>query len=158
MSNYPPTPHPLVINSSCLHDRYFQSAFFASLFDLNDASLGTSPSVLLTSWLHLFSPTCLPETPLKKWFPASVDVLIFGTVFFYLSYRVSEIVLWFAASTQSPVWERPLLTGRSVIKLITITWLRQQKRDVALRLDNCNYNLDLMRLLPVYVYLCVWME
>lgn len=80
--------------------RYFQSAFFASLFDLNDASLGTSPSVLLTSWLHLFSPTCLPETPLKKWFPASVDVLIFGTVFFYLSYRVSEIVLWFAASTQ----------------------------------------------------------
>lgn len=105
-------PHPLVINSSCLHSVSLPGTsnqlFFASLFDLNDASLGTSPSVLLTSWLHLFSPTCLPETPLKKWFPASVDVLIFGTVFFYLSYRVSEIVLWFAASTQSPVWERPL--------------------------------------------------
>lgn len=70
--------------------------------------------------------------------------------------RVWDCTLICRFHTESGLGAAPL-TGRSV-KWITITWLRQQKRDVALRLDNCNYNLDLMRLLPVSVYLCVWME
>lgn len=143
--------------------RYFQSAFFCQVcFDLNDASLGgTSASVLLTS----LAPPLFAD--MSSWnaseeaipgFRRCLDIWYRLLLFCHIACLRLYFDLLLPHRVRFVSAPPPPLTDRS-IKWITIIWLRQQKkRDVALRLDNCNYNLDLMRLLPVCVYLCVWME
>lgn len=141
--------------------RYFQSAFFfASLFDLNDASLGTSASVLLTS----LAPPLFAD--MSSWNASEEAIPGFRRCLdiwyrLLLFCHIACLRLYFDLLLPHRVrfGSAPPLSNWQIYQMNHYNMASaKQKRDVALRLDNCNYNLDLMRLLPVCVYLCVWME
>lgn len=126
----PPSGDSVLVFQQLVLPRYFQSAKTASL-----------------SWLHLFLPTsCLPKNAWEEVIPCfcQMSASWYCRLFFVMS-RVWDCTLICCFHTES--------------SLAAATWtelsmnLRQHKKsDVTLLLHNCNYNLDLMRLLHKYVY------